>query len=436
MLRGAACLATPVFGSACGPTDGGANGSGGASTDTGSTVGEAGSSTGSVTGEAEVGSTGSTGDDDTAGETSSSAGPKMDPEIDCLEMQWSWTNDDTPGSSASHVAFDGELRVLEREDGVPDAARVLRGFDLNGDPTLAPIVVASGVRVDMAARPTGGLLFALHDGESSALEVWSSAGELVESVDISSMGDALDRPVVMAHPDGSVVFGGDVVGDERESVLQTRVNDGFSWERRGDYEFVLALDGNGSGVTLALLGANPFDEGYDVFVAAYDPLGEFLWSVPTGSVSGVLKTSLPSYDFAAQGEGAVTLGALIGVDTETRQGTRDLVVSHYDANDRMPAWSTAVPFVDGPSTTMDDGGIAVVGEQIVAIGGRTIPTIAVLDFNGTVLCSGGLSIPGQDLHIADIQPVDADTVVLAGSVTSDGGSAASRTWIASLTVSP
>lgn len=313
---------------------------------------------------------------------------------------------------------------------------MLRGFDLNGDPTLAPVVVASGVRVDMVARPAGGLLFALHDGDSSALEVWSSAGELVESADISSMGDALDRPVVMAHPDGSVVFGGAIVSDERESVLQARDDDGLSWERRGDYDFVRALDAGGSGVTLALLGANPFDEGYDVFVAAYDPLGELLWSVPAGSVSGVFKTSLPSYDFAAQGEGAVTLGALIGVDTETRQGTRDLVVSRYDANDRMPAWSAAVPFAGDPSATMDDGGIAVVGEQIVAIGGRTIPTIAVLDFDGTVLCSGGLAIPGQDVHIADIQPVDADTVVLAGSVTSNGGSAGSRSWVASLTVRP
>lgn len=434
VLRGAAGLGTPVFVGACGPTDGGPNDTGAASEDTGGTVGEADTSTSGVTGAGDIASTGTAEDDDTTAETSSDTGTTMDPpELDCLELQWSWTNEDTLGSVASHVVLDGELRVLEHQAG---GSVSLRGFDLDGGPTLAPIVVDSGVRVDMAARPSGGLLLATDNGDTSALGVWSSAGELVESAEVSSMGEPISGPLVMAHADGSLVFGGAVESKDRESVLQARNNEGVSWERRGDHDFVLALDGSDSGVTLALLGANPFVEGYDVFVAAYDPLGELVWSIPAGSVSGLFNLSLPSYDFAALGEGAVTLGAFVGLDTETRPAIGELVVSRYDANDRVRTWSTTVPFVDEPSATTNDGGVAVVGEQIVAIGGRTIPTIALLDFDGGVLCSGGLAIPGQDVHIADIQPIDTDTVVIAGSVAPDGDRATSRTWVASLTVSP
>ncbi len=432
-LRGAACLATAVFGSACGPEDGGAGPVGGSAEGTGGgTSGEASTGTGGDASHGEVDSTGSAEDDDPAGETSSDTGPPMDPEIDCLQMQWSWTNEDMLGTAASHVVLDGELRVLERE---PGGAVVLRGFDLDGEPTSAPIPVGSGVRVDMAARPAGGLLLATENGESSALAVWSSAGELVESAGVSSMGETISGPSVVGHADGSVVFGGAVESEDRESVLQAR-DDDVSWERRGDHDFVLALDRNDSGVTLALLGANPFVEGYDVFVAAYDPLGELLWSVPAGSVSGLFNLSLPSYDFAALSEGAVTLGAFVGLDTETRPASEDLVVSRFGADDRMRTWSTAVPFVGEPPATMNDGGIAVVGRQIVAVGGRAVPTIALLGFDGIVLCSGGLTIPGQELHIADIQSVDADTVVMAGSVAPNGDAAESRTWIASLTVGP
>lgn len=410
-MRGVLLLASVVLALACNdPVVGSMTGTA-SMTDT-----DTGTSTSSMTG---TGTGGSSGPDTASGVVDSSDGGSSGltsstrgaPPTACVETDWVWTEDPLATSFVSGLAFDTDIKVLQRRGD----NHVMRGFDLDGGPTLDPVVIGEGFQGEIDARPTGGVLLSHSSDGVSSLQWRSANGVLTDTIDLSSMGDQIQWSTVLAHSDGSHLMGGMAwVDDHPESALVALAPSGtVAWEHRGEHAVIDQLEAGPGSSTLALIIATPHPDG-DRLIESYGPAGELQWSLGVGSIGpGDSEDSTPSFTFTRDDDGGLlTLGTRLTAEAEERDVEAFAVVSRYDQDGVL--WSTEIPADDPEDLVLGVGAVTVVGGRVVAVIGRFRPLVIVMDMQGTVLCQQRIDAGDSKLLVSDLVPDSEDGFVAGG----------------------
>lgn len=394
---------------ACGdPSPVGVDGSGGSASD--------GSSTGpGATSVVDGSSSSGSGSDTTGSDTS------IEPQPECVMLEWVLTSEAAETSRALSVAIDGDVVVvLERRS--EDVPRLyLHGIQLDGSAAFGPVLVGDAGEGNVAPLPGGGVAVVASGSLVSTLSWWSTQGEPIGEVELLAQDEPIVGLVVLGMPDGSIVVGGTANATE-QAVLQGRSPMGdVVWEQPGEHSIVMALALGSTGEILALT-ANPFIEGFESFVEAHAPDGSLQWSVLAGSEGGNFNESIAPHALTeGGGGGAVVLGSHAAAGRPTVHSAR--VVRFADGSE---AWSVLAPLL--PQTAYPAfGAIARVGEQLVSLSGAGRPTLSVHDLDGEVRCQQWIGEAEATLWVQAMRPVSDVGFVVVGSMSGEPEHA----WVAS-----
>ena len=387
----------------------------------GATGGDTAGGTGGEEQASSSGEAGSTAPGETTEGLDSSSG-EPDEDESCFDEEWSWSAE-LSSSHAVAIAHGEKTALLDTGGG-----RVrLSAFDADGSLVFEPELVGNGYRGDVAAGPNDEWWLVTRADDGDHLLRRSSQGVALADHLVTPTNEPGGLWSIAVTPNGNAVLGGSVPDKTSGQTRLLGVDDDgtVQWEYDGFDDTVHEIEIDPDGTIFAMTIAVGI-EGGDVSVLSLEPDGTFVWSFLAGSHGGFGDERMSPFGLGLDGNGGfVTVGAEPGARIRVAPWhTPNVLTERYDGAAQRE-WRTEAALTGTDALPMA-GAVTRVGELgFVAVVNGSMPTLVLLDLDGTPRCQRRLS---EELSIGSVVATSGDTVVVAGGKRDESGS--SRTWVA------